>query len=147
MLRLRFSPALAAVTAIPVLGLAAARLHAQEPQPPNTAAPVFVNGIPAFQDSVPWTQRKARVSPSQTPAVPREHRIRDAVVGAIVGGATGAAIGFAVGSMGNSEPSCLSSPCEGHSYARQGARVGLVVGIPLGAIIGWRGAFRSRFSH
>jgi hypothetical protein len=78
---------------------------------------------------------------AQTPAPPREHRVRDAVIGAFLGGAAGAAIGFAVGSLGGEEPSCVASPCEGHSYAKQGARVGLVVGIPVGAIIGWRGTF------
>ena len=64
------------------------------------------------------------------------------MLGALLGGAAGTVVGFAVGSLGREEPSCLSSPCEGHSYAKRGAHVGLVIGIPVGAFIGWRGTFR-----
>src|SRR5689334_2979769 len=83
----------------------------------------------------------ANIVNAQTPAPPREHRVRDAVIGAFLGRAAGAAIGFGIGSLGGEEPSCVAARCQGHSYAKQGARVGLVVGVPVGAIIGWRGTF------
>ena len=79
---------------------------------------------------------------AQSPVNEKEHRGGDAVVGALLGGAAGAVIGLALGSLAGEEPSCVSSPCKGHSYAKQGTRVGLVIGTPVGAIIGWRGAFR-----